>query len=750
MQQRVLTRALLALVLICMALMPGQTQTLSALHSFNSYPNGLGPTGGIAEGGDGNYYGIATGGGEYNGGIVYRMTPAGDYSVLHSFTGGADGSSPSIFFAARGSFFGVAGNTVFKITPAGKLTPIFVINGEISSLLFGKDGWLYGTLSYGGATFDGSVFRINPNGTGFTTLYSFNVFSTNGDNPNTLLQGPDGLLYGTALNGGPNHDGTLFRLDTTGAAFTVLTSFSGQSDGAYPTRLISSSNGTLYGSTQAGGANATGVLYRIGTDGQGYTKLRDFDASDYNDPHPLVFGPHQTLYGALGGDGRIDLGSLYSIHTDGSGFTTLHTFSGGDGSTPNGLIRSASGDLYGTTAGGGNGRGTIFSMSQSGTFQSLYAITGTDDGAGGMDVVAGSDGNVYGVTEAGGLYNAGTVFKQTPSGTTVTLYSFETQGANGVALGGYPTSAPILAGNGNLYGALVYSDTNYTGLIYRLTPGGQFSVLHRFDPPAGNMDGYQPNGLIQGHDGKLYGTAQHGGANDAGTVFSIEPNGTAFTVLTTFSGVGGRGQPAGPLLTGKDGNLYGTTQDLVYGTPADYGSIFKITTQGQLTTLYTFTDYTVAFNPMGALVQGRDGTLYGVCAFTGPTYNGYSAGYGSIFSASPDGSALTNLHTFTPFADGTLSLGLPFLGFALFQHYLALDRDGRLYGVAQYGGGNPSYGTLYRLRTNGSAFTVLTDFEVPDIGVDPLALTAGPNGVLYGVNSGGGDYGSGTIFELTP
>jgi len=188
-------------------------------------------------------------------------------------------------------------------------------------------------------------------------------------------------------------------------------------------------------------------------------------------------------------------------------------------------------------------------------------------------IAQGRDGNLYTTAGQGGSNN-GAVFKVTPAGTLTVLYNFDGTHGN------YPASGLTLGTDGNLYGTTVFGGANSRGTIFNVAPSGSLTVLYSF---PSQFDGASPEAPpVQGTDGNWYGTASGGGLNK-GTVYQLTPSGT-FAVLYRFSVTDGS-IPIAPLVQGTDGSFYGTTP---YGGANGYGEIFKITTAGALTVLYSF------------------------------------------------------------------------------------------------------------------------------------------------------------------
>jgi uncharacterized repeat protein (TIGR03803 family) len=350
---------------------------------------------------NGTLYGTTAGGGAYgNGeGTVFAITPSGTETVLHSFGGSGDGEDPEAgLINVNGTLYGttqVGGSgscsssgpsgcgTVFSITPSGKETVLHSFgtgsgDGEYPIAgLINVNGTLYGTTSSGGAYCSssgyhcGTVFAITTFGKE-TVLHSFPTGSGDGEQPRAGLINVKGKLYGTTADGGAGCDsygcGTVFKITTSGAE-TVLYTFGASGDGYYPDAGLTSANGTLYGTTDAGGASAFGTVFSVTLSGR-ETVLHSFGVGSGDGRHPdaALLNVNGTLYGTTkyGGERcrRIDgCGTVFSITTSGTE-TVLFRFKGKDGAHPYAGFTNVNGTLYGTTGGGGaNHYGTVFSLS---------------------------------------------------------------------------------------------------------------------------------------------------------------------------------------------------------------------------------------------------------------------------------------------------------------------------------------------------------------------------------------------------
>jgi uncharacterized repeat protein (TIGR03803 family) len=405
-----------------------------------------------------------------------------------------------------------------------------------------------------------------------------------------------------------------------------------------------------------------GVFSGVTTDTLGLSRATELDNGNYSVIVSNTAGSISSSNALL---------AVIPVSAPGTRLATLHWFSGGlDGSGPSGLALGLDGRLYGTTqTGGTNGSsGTVFRVDTNGavdTFASFSPATGSSPCGG---LVTNTDGCFYGTTRLGGANSLGNVFRMSPGGALTNLYSF-----TGGADGSFPVAPLLAAANGNLYGPTATGGSLGAGNIFRLAPAGAFTNLYSFTNGA---DGNAPaSALAQGADGNFYGMTG-GGAHGCGNVFRMTPAG-ALANLYSFTGGTDGYAPAGALTQGPDGNFYGATTHNTLRGIQFYGTLFKITTNGALTTLYML-NYTDGFYPYAGLVLGANGNFYGT------TYSGGASNCGTVFTITPAG-ALTNLLSFDGFDGGSQPQAAP-----------AFGSDNSLYGTTTSGGpGN--LGTVFRL-----------------------------------------------------
>ncbi len=336
----------------------------------------------------------------------------------------------------------------------------------------------------------------------------------------------------------------------------------------------------------------------------------------------VVEGLDGNFYGTTINGGGSSNGSFFAT-TPGGILTDLYDFGGtNDGSGPNALVLGGDGAFYGTAQQGGDGNGTVFKLTSDGQLTVLYSFTNGADGSFPLcGLSLGKDGMLYGTTLYGGSTGYGAIYEITTGGQFTALYSFSNavDGAN-------PTSAPILGKDGCLYGTTSGLEAQIYGTIYKLAPSGLLTTLHTF---TGGPDGGIPAaGLTPGNDGNYYGVTSIGGQLDVfgvtgGTAFRVTPAGD-FKVLHSFSPVTEGMMPLGKMALGGDGNFYGVTSDggldYVAANESDptqpyaagWGSAFRMTPAGTVTPLYFFTGAADGSNPGADLIAGTDGNIYGV------------------------------------------------------------------------------------------------------------------------------------------
>lgn len=365
-----------------------------------------------------------------------------------------------------------------------------------AGLVQSTGGSLFGTTSSGGTSSGGTVFKMSTSGT-LTTIYSFCALSScaDGTDPrDPLIQALNGSLYGTTFGGGPySSPGTIFKITSSGTLTTLYTfcALSSCTDGETPYGgLVQALNGSLYGTTYAGGAHFNGTIFDIKTSGGALTTLYNFctlsGCADGIGPQAaLVQGTDNSFYGTTYDGGAFSYyGTIFKI-TNAGVYTTLHSFNGTDGDEPiGGLVQAKDGNFYGTTqTDGANGYGTVFKMTSGGTLTTIYnfcmmlfCADGSTPVAG---LIQGTDGNLYGTTFTGGAYGEGTVFSITTGGTLTTLHSFDGTDGN------QPWAALVQDTNGTFYGTTYSGGASSLGTVFSLSVG--LGPFVKVKPPAAKV-----------------------------------------------------------------------------------------------------------------------------------------------------------------------------------------------------------------------------------------------------------------------
>jgi uncharacterized repeat protein (TIGR03803 family) len=384
-----------ATLMMLAAAITAPAQTYSVLYAFKGGTDGSFPQGGVVADSAVNLYGTTASGGTYDQGTVFKLDASGNETILYSFTGGDDGGFPAagvildsagnLYGTATESGFGFGHGVLFRLDPAGNETVLHTFSGGTDGafpaavLLRDRAGSLYGTTVAGGSFGFGVVFKLDPS-ENLTTLHSFAGYPTDGESPfDAVIRDATGNLYGTTEIGGSGSFGTVFEIDSAGNE-TVLHSFTG-SDGMSPAGpLVRSVDGLIFGTTAAGGARE-GTVFELDPQGN-ETVLRNFlGKSDGGAPNAgLIRNASGTLYGTTleGGNqadcgGRTGCGVIFKLTPAGND-TLLYTFTGGsDGGAPDSNLLAYEGALYGTTSLGGNigasctdgsfGCGVVFKLS---------------------------------------------------------------------------------------------------------------------------------------------------------------------------------------------------------------------------------------------------------------------------------------------------------------------------------------------------------------------------------------------------
>ncbi len=347
--------------------------------------------------------------------------------------------------------------------------------------------------------------------------------------------------------------------------------------------------------------------------------VHSFDGTDGEFPSYVVLtqGRDGRMYGTTRLGGASNMGTIFKQRTTGNVNVVLHAFSGSDGGVPyHGLTLARDGNYYGATnSGGDQSMGTVFKITAGGVITVLHSFTGADDGAFPIaQPIEALDGNLYGTT-LGSSSQAATVYKLASSGNLTPFYTLTQDD-------GYGIFAPLLQGlDGSIYVVADLGGVFGCGSILKLSKDGVLKNKHTFNCRSG---GAIPNDLVQTADGTIYGTTQAGGEFGGGTIFKLDSKGVV-TLLYSFGANLTDGlNPNGGLTPGTDGNFYSSTEN---GGANGAGSLFKFTTGGVYTQLYSFPKVKGSTQaPVAAPTQHTSGLFYGVAA------GGGLNGLGSIYT----------------------------------------------------------------------------------------------------------------------
>lgn len=658
---------------------------ISTLHFFN-YSEGAGPVRGLTAGTDGNFYGITLQGGDADVGTAFRIAPDGSFALLHSFSG-QDGAKPSsrLLLASDGNFYGTTlegGSqglgTVFRLTHAGEMNTLVsfgadtVGNRPFGDLVEGQAGVIHGTNSSSGSPGSegpGTVFSVSFGGNASLVASFAGMPFTSTSFPNGLTKAADGNLYGTTPGGGTHDRGTIFKVTPAGV-LSEVSEFGPQHGRSPGSALAQAKDGSLYGTTYDGGDFNSGTVFKLSPSGE-LTTLASFEAGTAGPSYPAG-GLIQVAPGAFVGTstsgGVNGIGTMFRVSSRGA-LSVKASFHGVPNHSPDSkMIQGEDGTFYGTTATGLYEKRAIFKMSPKGKISSLMEVEQLEgkiilgwvdskrkevygvltnggelgvglafkvDWKGKMtplysfeeisafpnSLVKGSDGNWYGTTREGGTHLSGSFFRLTEAGVFTTLSEFDPETSR------FPNPGLIEASDGNFYGTTEYGGTKGEGIVFKISRLGEFTVLANFGE-NGTSGGWRNSGLVEGSDSNFYGILPRGGPSDAGSVYKVTPEGV-LSILSSFELTNGQ-LPVGELVEGPDGALYGCTTDDEIDDSSFGGTVFRIPKTGGISTVYFF-DYTHGSYPLAGLTKGRDGYLYGTASEGGVTSTGEWAGGGQIF-----------------------------------------------------------------------------------------------------------------------
>jgi uncharacterized repeat protein (TIGR03803 family) len=620
----------------------------------------------------------------------------------------------------------------------GVLTNEFGFHPQ-SGLVQGPDGTMYGETSSGEGLAGGSLFKFNSNGAGFAVLKVFTNYTLEGGNPTGGLLLSGDTLYGVTPGGGTSYVGTVFKIQTDGSGYTVLKNFTG-TDGAYPNSALALSGETLYGTTQGGGPTYTndggfGTVFKLKTDGSGFVSLHSFFAlapgpyTNEGGASPgAVISSGSTLYGTASGGGSGGGGTVFALNTDGSGFMVLKNFTNQCCSGPNEGSPTSGLLLSGGTLYGSTST-LIFKLNMDGTGFTAFnrGYTGDYSNSGNGGPLLISGNTLYASGNPTNSYPA--IFRLNTDFTGFSLVKdFQAYGS------GTPKSGFVLSGS-TLFGITEDGGMTSQGTVFKVdTNGANYGVLKNFFP----SDGIQPQAGLIASSNVLYGTTPRGGSDGRGTVFKVNPDGTGYTVLRNCNT---NDLSPGAALVSDATNLFGTTRN---GGSNGRGAVFKLKTDGtDFTVLKSFALDTNGYWPATELVLAG-GTLYGT---TGAAGNNY---LGTVFRINTDGTSFSLVKRFTNSLEGLIISGGLILS------------GSTLYGTCEHGGidDDPSsgvgFGTIFKVNTNGTGFAVLKRFpylsttypRTNSDGAFPTARLTLSGNALYGTASGGGPFASGTIFKI--
>lgn len=622
-----------------------------------------------------------------------------------------------------------------------------------------SDGtYLYGTRYDGGLNGNGWIYRVKLNGTDYEVIHYFED-NLDGAKPTGNLVISGSTLYGITNFGGTQNVGVVFKVDTDGQKYSKLLDFT-PSFGAIPYGSVSIYQDYLYVVARQGD-----TVFRIKTDGSDFKNLINFNGSNGQNPTGQLVILNDTIYGVTARGGENDLGVIYRVKTDGTEFKRLFDFNNTSGGNAWGGLLLHNSVLYGTTTQGGpNSVGTLFSIDYSGTdFQIHHNFDGSAYYPSGSLIISGSD--LVGMSANGGWGGNGTIYKFNLANNLFSvLYNFEP--INTVFPNGRNPWGTLNEIDNKLFAHIPGGQFGY-GVIFSIAnDGSEFTKISEFQS---TNNGYNPKGELIFDDVYAYGVTQDGGEFNRGVIYRIDTVTLAYNVIFNFNGDNGAHPETSLVL--MNNILWGTT---LMGGQENSGVLFKLDKLGDnYSIIRSFYGESGSF-PSGKIIFD-DNTIYGNLQAGG------AENKGAIFSfdietetydividfsttevLNPRGNLVKLQDRLYGMCLGGVGDGIIFsvkTDGTLFQKLLNVESTlGGRYGnyitnigdtlfISTRQGGQSDLGVIFRMTTDGQNFKKLIDFEY-SIGAVPVGPIIVIDGDLYGMTELGGPNDSGTAFKI--
>lgn len=469
------------------------TSIYAKKYDFNSGNNGSLPYEGLTLGSNNKLYGMTKDGGTNGSGVLYEFDPAGAGT-----------------YTKKLDFSGTNG-----VMPFGRMA-------------LGSNNKLYGMTEQGGTGSKGVLFEYDPATNTYTKKIDFTGASNGGFPRGGLTRIGNGKFYGMTTYGGAADKGVLFEFDPTTSTHTKKLDFNSTGNGREPGEsLVMASNNKLYGTTPYGGTSDKGILYEFDQLTLQFTKKIDFNGANGRSPvGKLITVSNGKLYGVTFGGGTTDTGVLFEYDPVTNIFTKKIDFLG----FASGITLGSNNKLYGTLSGGALSFGVLFEYDlATSTYTKKLDFAGGADGSGPVgSLLQSSNGKFYGLMYEGGTSNFGTLFEYDPATNAYTKKA-DFNGTNGRN----PRSGLTEGSNGKLYGTTYEGGTSSVGVLFEFDPSTGI-LTNKLNFTNGANGKLPRGGLTLSGNGKLYGMTSGGGLLDAGVLFEYDPITNTYTKKGDF------------------------------------------------------------------------------------------------------------------------------------------------------------------------------------------------------------------------